>query len=133
MSRTRTAVILCLALAIVGTGGLHAQVTGEIEGTVTDEGGGALPGVTVTATNEDTGLSRTAITNAEGNYDIKAISSGSYTVSGSLITGVTVSALFGSILGLVEVFWFGRRSKRRRFGRVRTDVGDVLAAEDRRQ
>lgn len=84
MSRMKAAAIFCLALAILGTGGLHAQVTGEIEGAVTDDSGGALPGVTVTATNEETGLSRTVVTNAEGFYDIKAISSGTYTVSASL-------------------------------------------------
>lgn len=84
MSRTRAAAIFCLALAVLGTGGLNAQVTGEIEGAVADDSGGALPGVTVTATNEETGRSRTAISNAEGFYDLKAIASGTYTVSASL-------------------------------------------------
>ena len=85
MSRFTKALIACFALAIlVGSVGLHAQVTGEIEGKVSDEGGGALPGVTVTITDEQTGRSRTLVTNADGFYDAKSLTSGTYTVSGSL-------------------------------------------------
>jgi len=45
--------------------------TGQIKGTVTDKGSGAvLPGVAVTATPTDTGLTRSAVTNEAGVFTI---------------------------------------------------------------
>ena len=40
--------------------------TAEINGRVVDTQEGVLPGVTVTATNPETGYTRTAVTNEEG-------------------------------------------------------------------
>jgi hypothetical protein len=40
---------------------LFAQGTAQINGRVTDESGGILPGVTVTATQTDTGFTRTVV------------------------------------------------------------------------
>ena len=48
-------VVLCGILAVPA---LAQQTTGNITGRVTDQQGGALPGVTVTATQADTGFSR---------------------------------------------------------------------------
>ena len=42
----------------------RAQNTGVIEGTITDEQGGVLPGVTVTLKNIESGAERTAVTDA---------------------------------------------------------------------
>lgn len=55
-------------------------INGNIVGTITDEQGAAVPGVTVTATNSATGFSRSATTNDEGNYRIAAVPSGDYQV-----------------------------------------------------
>jgi Carboxypeptidase regulatory-like domain len=41
---------------------------GELRGTVVDESGGVLPGVTVTAIHLETGTSRTTTTAANGGY-----------------------------------------------------------------
>ena len=41
---------------------------GAIQGTVVDQSGGLLPGVTVTVTNRDTGLSRPSVTNETGMF-----------------------------------------------------------------
>ena len=43
-----------------------AQTAGTIAGTVTDASDAAVPGVTVTARNSDTGLTRTVVTGAQG-------------------------------------------------------------------
>ena len=52
------------ALLIVGSGVAHGQTgTATITGLVTDETGGALPGVTVRATNQATNVESTAVTN----------------------------------------------------------------------
>ena len=45
-----------------------AQATAQMSGTVRDESGAVLPGVTVTVTQTDTGLTRTAVTDETGGY-----------------------------------------------------------------
>ena len=55
------------ALGLLLTGAAAwAQSTGELAGRVTDESGAVLPGVTVTATQTDTGFTRTVVTDGEG-------------------------------------------------------------------
>ena len=46
----------------------YAQATSTFNGRVLDQGDAVLPGVTVTATNTATGVVRTTVTNAEGQY-----------------------------------------------------------------
>ena len=57
---------------------------GGIQGTVTDQTDAALPGVIVTATSVDTGLSRSVGTDPSGNYFFSELPLGEYTVSTSL-------------------------------------------------
>ena len=63
---------VCLAAALlssVAAGPVAAQVsTFDLSGTVTDDQGGVLPGVTVTARNEETGTLRSAFTDSAGLY-----------------------------------------------------------------
>lgn len=86
MSRNRILqAVLCLILA---TGSLFAQTgttTGEINGTVVDSSGAALPGVTVTATNIQTGLVRTAYTETSGQYSLPQLPPGQYRVRAELV------------------------------------------------
>jgi len=56
----------------------------EINGTITDVQKGVLPGVTVTVTNEETGLMREAVTDAEGRYVIPQLLPGPYTIKADL-------------------------------------------------
>jgi hypothetical protein len=65
-----------------------AQTAGTIAGTVTDASDAALPGVTVTARNGDTGLIRTVLTGAQGRYAIPALPPGTYEIRLEL-TGFT--------------------------------------------
>jgi hypothetical protein len=58
--------------------------TGEFNGTVVDQSGGALPSVTVTVTQEETGLVRTADTNETGRFVLPAMKPGAYTVRAEL-------------------------------------------------
>jgi hypothetical protein len=57
-----------------------SQETGIIVGTVADESGAVIPGVTVTITNKATSISRSASTNAEGYYSAPALPAGEYLV-----------------------------------------------------
>ena len=79
--RTLCLFFVCLLLPLP----LFAQSsTGSISGTVTDESGGALPGVTVVATNIATGTSRTAVTNSAGAYQLALLPPATYAVEASL-------------------------------------------------
>ena len=56
----------------------------EINGTVTDAQKAVLPGVTVTVTNEETGLVREAVTDGTGRYVIPQLLPGPYTIKAEL-------------------------------------------------
>ena len=57
---------------------------GAIEGTVTDQSGGVLPGVTVTIRNTATGVTREATTDATGLYRAPLLPIGPYEVTAAL-------------------------------------------------
>src|SRR4030095_16161506 len=65
------------------TGVAFAQA-GTFNGRVLDQGDAVLPGVTVTATNVSTGVSRTTVTNAEGLYFMPGLDPGIYDVKTEL-------------------------------------------------
>ena len=75
-----TAMLLVVGVSASGAG----QGAGTISGTIEDESGGVLPGVTVTATNTGTGGTRTAVTNGQGRYEITNLPAGRYDVRGVL-------------------------------------------------
>src|SRR5260221_1551775 len=77
---------LTLVLALFSLAGpLVAQtVTGTMRGTVTDRSGGALPGVTITIRNVDTGLERIVITDKAGNFNAPLLQIGRYKVLAGL-------------------------------------------------
>jgi len=73
--------IVVLLLALAGAGLAGAQgTTSRLVGQVVDSTGGVLPGVTVTLTNDATGVSFTTVTTGAGAYVFEALPSGSYTV-----------------------------------------------------
>jgi len=60
------------------------QGTTEIRGRVLDPQGGVLPGVTVIVKNQDTGMYREAVSNADGTYFVSALTPGVYELSAEL-------------------------------------------------
>ena len=62
----------------------QAGATAQISGVVKDSSGGVLPGVTVTATQTDTGLKRDAVTEADGAYSLPNLPPGPYRVEATL-------------------------------------------------
>src|SRR6266404_4117954 len=60
------------------------QGTAQISGRVTDEQGGALPGVSVTLTNEESGAFREVITGADGSYSAPQLRPGRYRITAKL-------------------------------------------------
>ncbi len=80
-------VVLALALVLSTAALSSAQsqaINGTIEGTVTDESGGALPGVTVTVANLDTGDTRVVVTSESGVYRAPLLPLGPYRISAEL-------------------------------------------------
>src|SRR5690242_16879773 len=61
--------------------------TGNIEGRVLDPNEAAVPNAEVTATNQATGLEKSANTDSEGNYSIILLPPGTYTVRVAQATG----------------------------------------------
>ena len=60
----------------------YAQnVYASIAGTVTDSSGAAVPGTTVTTRNQNTGLTRKAVTDPHGTYTLNLLPVGSYSLS----------------------------------------------------
>jgi hypothetical protein len=55
--------------------------SGDIRGTTTDSTGALLPGVTVTVTNVNTGVTKVLKTNKDGLYDTSSIVVGTYSVT----------------------------------------------------
>jgi hypothetical protein len=56
----------------------------QITGTVKDSSGAIIPGATITARNLDTGLSRTGVTDAAGEFRLPSLPPGRYSVSTEL-------------------------------------------------
>lgn len=83
----KSRILPILAALLMAATSLLAQTettTGSINGVVTDSSGGALPGVTVTVANTQTGLTRTAVTGNDGVFNVPMLPPGTYRVTGEL-------------------------------------------------
>jgi hypothetical protein len=83
MFRISTAFILSLAI-VSSALAQSTAINGTLEGTVKDDQGALLPGVTVTVTNIDTGEQRVVVTNESGLYRAPLLSLGTYRVAAEL-------------------------------------------------
>src|SRR5947209_5673189 len=60
------------------------QAVSQISGTVKDQVGAVLPGVEITATQTETGIARTAVSNETGNYVLPNLPIGPYKLEAAL-------------------------------------------------
>jgi hypothetical protein len=79
----KQALFTLIALALA-TPGLAQRSTGTIRGTVRDATQAVLPGATVTVVNQETGLSRTLVTNSSGIYSAFDLPVGRYKITAEL-------------------------------------------------
>jgi Carboxypeptidase regulatory-like domain/TonB dependent receptor len=77
------ALIACVVFSATFALAQSQATSGNIEGRVTDPNGAAVPNVTVTATNQETGFAKTATTNDEGIFSITSLPPGKYKVTTS--------------------------------------------------
>jgi hypothetical protein len=73
--------LLCLVFSTILFG---QSSNATLNGTVTDTSGALIPGVTVTATNNDTAVVSTVVSNESGVYNFPSLLPGTYRVSSSL-------------------------------------------------
>src|SRR4051812_8925208 len=67
---------------LAGTLSARGQgLTGQLSGTITDAGGGVMPGVTVTVKNAGTNQIRETVTNADGVFVFPDLLAGTYDVT----------------------------------------------------
>src|SRR5262245_50637792 len=84
-----TACVLFSAVVVLAQ---SQATTGNIEGRVTDPNGAAVPGITVTATNQETGFAKSADADAEGIFSIAFLPPGKYRVTSSATQGFAGAA-----------------------------------------
>lgn len=73
--------LFTLASAPLNTAFAQSATTGAIGGTVADAGGALLPAATITVKSLDTGVTRTAKTNASGEYRVLNLEPGNYSAT----------------------------------------------------
>ncbi len=84
-SRVLVLLLALVAIAWLAPAAADAQATrGALLGTITDQSGAALPGITVTAIETRTNVSYDTVTNATGNYTFPNIPEGVYNVKAAL-------------------------------------------------
>ena len=70
---------IVVVLSLFFSASAHGQSTlATLTGTVADQSGGVLPGATVTVTNLATGVVRTGVTTATGEYQMPNLDAGVY-------------------------------------------------------
>src|SRR5262245_3611576 len=91
-------VVLCLFLTAAG----FAQSTNaSLGGTVSDASGALIPGVTITATNTNTGIVQTNLTNESGVYQFPVLATGTYKITAEL-PGFLTQAVNNFTLGIAQ-------------------------------
>src|SRR5262245_9081709 len=79
----RAAFVVCVLL-FASTAVFSQSSNGTISGTVSDASGAVIPGVTITATNDATGVVTTVISNEAGVYNFASLLPGTYKLSAAL-------------------------------------------------
>src|SRR2546425_1854626 len=112
--RVGLSVLIGLTFCALASFTVSAQSTAQVSGTVKDQSGAVLPGVEVTATQTDTGLKRSAVTDETGSYILPNLPVGPYRVEAALPgfrtyvqTGIVLqvgsSSVINAILGVGQV------------------------------
>lgn len=94
-----TAIAVLLSIPMLAT----AQVTtATIVGTLADANGAQIGGASVTARNVDTGLTRTATSDEDGNFRIEFLPIGNYSIEVTPVSGFKRASRSGIVLNVSE-------------------------------
>src|SRR5437870_3710601 len=80
----RSTVLGASVLCVVLAASAFAQSNATLGGTIGDTSGAVIPGVTITATNTQTGVVTTVLSNETGTYQFPNLQTGTYKVSAEL-------------------------------------------------
>ena len=105
MRRTICLTLVVVALAVPSSA---QRITASIRGTVTDATGAVVPGATVTVKGDETGFTRSTVTNGAGSYSFSELPIGPYTVEVSL-TGFKTAIRKGITLNVADVLEFSKQ------------------------
>ncbi len=107
--------LLCAAAPAVAQ-----QGTAQLGGKITDAQGGALPGVNIIITNEDSGVVRETVSTADGSYFAAQMVPGRYRISAKLEgfkaldrRGIALTVGETAAVNLVAGSWRPRRNAHR--------------------
>src|SRR5204862_3139577 len=89
--------VLALLVSMFASATVWAQSSAQISGTVKDSTGAVLPGVEVTATQTETGIARSTVSNETGVYVLPNLPLGPYKLEASL-TGFRTFVQTGIVL-----------------------------------
>ena len=103
-----------LTLLLTSAAAEAQQATAQLGGRVTDSSAAVLPGVTVTATQTDTGLTRTVVTDGDGSYLMPNLPTGPYrlevalqgfrtSVQTGIVLQVSANAVINAVLEVGEL------------------------------
>src|SRR5688572_24396733 len=84
MKRLLLTTFVAMLVLVMTCGNAWAQATAQISGTARDQSGAVLPGVEITATQTDTAISRSTITNETGSYVLTNLPIGPYRLEATL-------------------------------------------------
>ena len=84
MRRSVQRLLACAVLLLVGTPAFAQFERSRVAGTIRDQQGGVMPGVSVTATNQATNQAETTVTDASGFYSFSTLLPGQYTFTAEL-------------------------------------------------
>jgi hypothetical protein len=84
MKRPAYLLLFALLLLLFSYGLVWAQATAQISGIVRDQSGAVLPGVEINATQTETGIMRTTVTNETGSFVLPNLPLGPYRLEAAL-------------------------------------------------
>src|SRR5437667_9697354 len=84
MKRILNVLSVAVLMCVLSNGFVWAQGTAQISGTVKDQTGAVLPGVEVTATQTETGVARSTVSNETGSYVLPNLVVGPYRLEAAL-------------------------------------------------
>src|SRR5215471_19594361 len=93
----RCLLIGCILISAMAASAQSQATSGNIEGRVLDPKGAAVPGATVTATNQQTGFEKTTTSSDQGDFSIILLPPGSYTVRANA-TGFAQNEIQGVVV-----------------------------------
>src|SRR5438046_5164247 len=88
---------LTILIGLVFSLPVAAQVNSAVGGSVEDAAKALIPGVTITATNTQTGVETKTLTNESGSYNFPVLAPGSYRLKAEL-TGFNSKTISGMVL-----------------------------------